>query len=276
MDDIFADANRKVDQLHDELAASPVHELTGIVSPSGVGAGRSGGQELWSLLLTLDAWRVGSEPVRTESLTLRRRVTDAELRTFQESIDSETVVKIRARVAMDNTFGRPQGQLEEFIGIDSADTELHSQLAELQKPATHTDERFGTLTFDRRVSWYSGTARWCGQSIDLNVNVEDNDEPSPALKVAYALWDNESNWQQRVADYAVKELLPLKNDNWLSDDETEFTSEQFKSKITLESISVYADGDFEFWHDDGDLFWGHSIQVSGNLSDGLTGADIPG
>lgn len=276
MDDIFADVNRREDQLYTELAASPVGEFTGVVSPSGVGAGKSGGQELWSLLLTLDVWRAGSEPVRTDSLTLRRRVTDAELRTFQNSIDAETVIKIRARVAIDNTFGSPQGQLEEFVGVDSADAELHNHLAELQKPVTHADERFGTLTFDRRVSWYSGTAKWDGQTIDLNVNVEENDELRQALKVAYALWDNESNWQQRVADYAVEELLPLKNDNWLGDDETEFTSEQFKSKMTLESISVYADGDFEFWHDDGDLFWGHSIQISGNLSDGLTSADMPG
>lgn len=276
MDDIFADANRREDRLYKELAASPVNELTGVVSASGVGAGRSGGQELWSLLLTFDAWRVGSGPVRTQSLTLRRRVTDQELKTFQESIDSETVIKIRARVAMDNVFGSPQGQLEEFIGVDSADSELHSHLAELQKPFTHADERFGTLTFDRRVSWYSGTAEWNGQAIDLNVNVEHDVELRPALEVAYALWDNESNWQQRVADYAVEKLLPLKNDNWLGDDEAEFNSQQFKNKMTLESISVYADGDFEFWHDDGDLFWGHSIQISGNLSDGLTDADIPG
>ncbi len=276
MEDVIADANRREDQLYKTLAAAPVNELTGVVSANGVGAGKSGGQELWSLLLTFDAWRVGSEPIRTESLTLRRRVTDAELKTFQESIDSETVIKIRGRVAMDNAFGSPQGQLEEFIGVDSADVELHSKLAELQKPVTYADERFGTLTLDRRVSSYSGTAEWNGQTINLNVNVEDDEELIPALKVAHALWDNESNWQQRVVDYAVEALLPLKNDNWLGDDETEVNSQQFKSKMTLESISVYADGDFEFWHDDGDLFWGHSIQISGNLSDGLIDADIPG
>ena len=56
MDDIFADANRREDQLYDELAACPVSELTGVVSSSGVGAAKSGGQELWSLLLSFDAW----------------------------------------------------------------------------------------------------------------------------------------------------------------------------------------------------------------------------
>jgi len=79
----------------------------------------------------------------------------------------------------------------------------------------------------------------------------------------------------RVKDSAVQELLPLKNDAWLGDDETEFSPEEFKSKMTLQSISIHPDGDFDFWHDDGDLFWGHSIQVSGSLADGPTAADIP-
>ena len=276
MDDIFADANRREDQLYNELAASPVSELTGVVSSNGVGAGKSGGQELWSLLLTFDAWRVGSDPVRTESLTLRRRVTDVELRTFQALIDAETIISIRARIAENNVRGSPQGQLEEFIQVDLADSELHTHLAELQKPVIHQDKRFGTLTFDRQVSWYSGNVKWHGEAVDLNVNVEEADELIPALQVAYALWDAESAWSKRVSDYAVEKLLPLKNDNWLSDEEMELSPEKFKKKMILQAISVYPDGEFEFWHDDGDLFWGHSIQISGNLTDGLTHADIPG
>jgi len=276
MDDIFADANRREDQLYDELAACPIIELTGAVSSSGVGAGQSGGQELWSLLLTFDAWRVGHEPIRREPLTLRRKVTDEELDRFQELIDAETVIRIRARVAKDNIFGSPQGQLEEFIELDSTDTDLQAYLTELQKPVTRQDDRFGELVYDRRVSWYSAEVEWNGGTVNLNVNVEESDELDAALKVAYTLWDNESTWHKRVGDYAVQGLLPLKNDNWLGDDETEFSPDEFKRRMTLESVSVYPDGDFEFWHDDGDLFWGHSIQVSGNLSDGLTNADIPG
>jgi hypothetical protein len=41
-------------------------------------------------------------------------------------------------------------------------------------------------------------------------------------------------------------------------------------------ISVKRDGEFEFWHGDGKLVLGHSMQVCGSLTDGLTEADIPG
>jgi hypothetical protein len=46
--------------------------------------------------------------------------------------------------------------------------------------------------------------------------------------------------------------------------------------MILESIAFEADGDFTFWHDDGEMFRGHSIEVRGNLADGITDADIPG
>jgi hypothetical protein len=74
----------------------------------------------------------------------------------------------------------------------------------------------------------------------------------------------------------VQALLPLKNESWLAEGEVDVTADQFKGRMALESITVHPDGSFEFWHNDGDLFWGHSIQISGCLSKGPTGADIPG
>jgi hypothetical protein len=47
-------------------------------------------------------------------------------------------------------------------------------------------------------------------------------------------------------------LLPLKNDNWLDEDEAELTADRFEDRMTLESITVRADGSFDFWHKDGD------------------------
>ncbi len=98
----------------------------------------------------------------------------------------------------------------------------------------------------------------------------------PALQVARALWKDQEQWARRIEDYAVQELLRLKNESWLDAEEVELTADQFKARMTLESITVEPDGSFDFWHDDGDLFCGHSIQVSGNLSEGPTDADIPG
>lgn len=47
--------------------------------------------------------------------------------------------------------------------------------------------------------------------------------------------------------------------------EKPLTAAQFLKRMKLQSVNADPDGSFAFWHDDGDLFWGHSIQVTGNL-----------
>ena len=83
-------------------------------------------------------------------------------------------------------------------------------------------------------------------------------------------------WASKVNDYAAGQLLELKNDNWLDEDESAISREDFLGRMQLNSITVHPEGEFEFWHDDGDLFWGHSILVSGSFTDGITHADIAG
>ena len=139
-----------------------------------------------------------------------------------------------------------------------------------------TNEDFGVFTFDMGVNWYSTNVNWIEESINLNLSVESNDELNSALQAAHALWNDKVMWNNLIRDYAVSELLSLKNESWLEEDDIEVTGEQFKDRMRLESITIYSDASFEFWHDDGDLFWGHSILISGSLSEGLTDADIPG
>lgn len=46
--------------------------------------------------------------------------------------------------------------------------------------------------------------------------------------------------------------------------------------VSLGQLTIDDDGMFGFWHDDGDLFFGHFIWVMGILQEGLIRADIPG
>ena len=46
-------------------------------------------------------------------------------------------------------------------------------------------------------------------------------------------------------------------------------------RMELDAIQISADGHFEFWFNDGEMFWGHSIHVN-RLSGDRTGAGADG
>ena len=98
------------------------------------------------------------------------------------------------------------------------------------------------------------------------------------LKTAHLIWSAQKEWDQRARAVAVRDLLKLKNSAWLDTDEgeTELSAAQFSAKIECESVNISDDEDITFYYNDGDLFLGHSIQISATISDGPTDAQIVG
>lgn len=271
--DIFAEAERRQKRLFEQLMAAPISDMLAVVGANGPGAGRSRGEDTWTMSFTVEAWRVGAGEFQKRPLTVCRKVTDEEIKRYQDLIQPYEVIRLKARIVESN-LGAPQALLEAFVGRDFSDAELNRVAQELQKPVTFEDPLLGLFTLDRRVDWFVGTVIWAGQPISLNLS--GSADAQGALKTAHALWQSQAEWNRRVRCFAVEELLPLKNDSWLEEDEAELTPDEFEERMKLESIRVSADGSFDFWHNDGDLFLGHSIQVSGSLSEGPTQADIPG
>lgn len=139
------------------------------------------------------------------------------------------------------------------------------------------DDFFGAINYDREYSCYCCELACGAEKITISfiIDLEDS-EINRVIDDAKKLCKNLVNWIEKAREYAVDELLDLKNESWLEEDEAEITPEEFKGRMRLETISFYDDGDFDFWHNDGGLFWGHSIQLSGNIKRGFSDADIPG
>lgn len=138
------------------------------------------------------------------------------------------------------------------------------------------DELLGTLEWDDNLNWYHGQVNVAGASFDLSLNPNEGTDVSTALSRAKQIIGDFERYRQVVTDYAVEGLLDLKNEVWLHEDEDEVSADEFKSKMTLEAITVESDGGVTFWHRDGDLFWGHSIQVCIDSNDKCSSTDIPG
>jgi hypothetical protein len=273
--DVFAAAAARSRAIAEQLSGRPVEHVIGLVDASGQGGWpEEGGQ--WTLHFTLHCWRVPPGPMKTRPLSVSFKTSREEFDSLWKRVHSYSVVRIRARVVEESVIGMPQAELLEFLGPDRSDSEMNQAAVDLQKPVIHQDHQFGQFTLDRRVNWYSAETEWNGAVVTLNVTLDDSRTIDGALEVARTLWKNQGQWAKRIEDYAVQELLPLKNGSWLDEGEAELTADEFKARMALESITADPDGSFDFWHNDGDLFWGHCIQISGNLSEGPTGADIPG
>lgn len=273
--DVFEKAAARKRALRDQLATRPIEVVVGLVNASGKG-GWPEEDDQWTLSFTLQCWKVPPGPLKTKPLSVELTTSREEYDALWERVHAFSVVRIRARVVEESVIGNIQAQLIEYFGLDSSDPELNQAAADLQEPVVHRDRQFGQFTLNRRANWWTAKTKWSGRAVALNLSLDDSGKFDAALQVARALWKDWKKWTKRIENFAVQELLPLKNENWLGDDEVELTADQFKKRMTLESVTVGPDGTFDFWHNDGGLFSGHSIQISGNLLAGLTRADIPG
>lgn len=217
-----------------------------------------------------DTWR-GTDGVLHHDLAVTWKVTVDEVQTLMKRIQPYAI--LAARVVFN---GEASAELIEIVEQAEVDERLVQRAAELQTPKTIEHDRFGTLTLDRRLDWYRTTTLWAGQLVRLNFAAQNDAQLQAALQTAVALWDDQTTWNERIQIYAVHELLDLKNESWLEADEAELSAEDFQSRMTLEDVSVYPAGKFEFWHDDGDMFGGHAILIAGNLQEGLNHASTPG
>ena len=248
--------------------------ISGLVGAPGAWA--SGWGDDRYLYFELEGWKVkGDKQLNKEPLEVRKLVDEEESDILRSKIISYTTVLIKVKVSKENINGAPEALLTSIISFEHNDEELNELSRELQKPVTFDDPELGRFTLDRDLDCFEGQIQWMSDFVDLSLEIEDCDERD-VLEYAKEIWRSQSDWSKLILDYAVEYLLSRKNDSWLKDGEKEVDADEFKSRMKLTSITVFPEGEFEFWHNDSDLFWGHSILISGSISEGLTDADIPG
>jgi hypothetical protein len=271
---VFADMERQHHEFLRRIALAQVTDILGVVSAFGAGGSQGRSDEKWNLVFFFDGWRQGSGPVQTTELRVEMPVSESELSSYLARVKPYDMLLIKGQMA-DHPAGRKQALAREIV-FDVSDVELATRAQELQKPVTVENPRFGVFTLNRSVNWFCGASLWAGKRIELNLSMENSDSVEELFAVATQIWDSEEEWNDKIVEYAVKSLLPLKNDVWLEEDEMELNADQFGERMSLNSITIYPDGAFEFWYDDGGMFLGHLIMVRGSLAGGLDDAGIHG
>jgi hypothetical protein len=142
--------------------------------------------------------------------------------------------------------------------------------------ASQIDPILGAMTFNPDLSWWEGTFTTIeGNTVPLYVSVADDSDAEQVLPTAGQLLQNLAPKIDEAKVCACNDLLPLKNESWL-EDEQELSPADFISRLSLESITLSPEGECEIFFADGELFWGHVIIVLWNHTKGFHSAEIAG
>ncbi|MEM8559604.1 MAG: DUF2262 domain-containing protein [Bacteroidota bacterium] len=262
-----------------EIDVSGATYTTGPVTVHGLVSMRSQGavvhEDYLSHGFRLVAWRRAGGPLVERPLTVLRAVPKEH--PWSADAPPGSQVRLTVRLSDDETRAVFLDDLGLGDRFEHADDDLFDLADELRRPQTIETERFGTLTENQQLGWMESTANWNGTDLRLTLSRGmrgriDADDFAPALHTAEQLWADEAGWKDRIEAHAAT-LYPIWDGGWRQDGDA---PDVFVARMTLETIACGPDGAFEFWYDDGDLFAGHAILVSGTLADGPTLATLAG
>jgi hypothetical protein len=126
-------------------------------------------------------------------------------------------------------------------------------------PAEIRDAVLGTLTYQRRFSWYTGQCRIAGRPIELSVE-RTRDELAVDLARAGTTYRAVARNLSAIRKSMVRYLLPLYNDTW-RDDRARLTGVGLLRRVTPSSMVITPGGRTTFYWNDGGLFHEHAIEV---------------
>ncbi len=246
--------------------------ILAVTGANGFTGGRAGKEKLWTASIGLTAWLEEGEPeLHRGEFVLSTIADDRLLEHLRHRTRPDSVIRFQGRVSED---GKRLLLLD--LPEPAFDPELKAVLAEQKKTVTFEAEGM-KFTLNRQVDWFETEVNWLNATISLVFGAGEDHEACAAR--AKQLLEAAADWDRRVREYAAKELTGLAND-WAEELEAggsqEISPKQFAERLELESIEVRANGGFQFWFGDGDLFYGHSVWVSGDLEGGPDDAAMEG
>jgi hypothetical protein len=140
-----------------------------------------------------------------------------------------------------------------------------------------TSDALGTLT-QTSDTLIEGTLEVAGAIVALRLSfgADAPAERAAAIARARAVADRLESFVVRAKAHAAAQLLTLKNEMWLDEDEEPVTEERFLASMRLDAVAIDQERTVAFWFADGDLFWGHWIEVVMDADDACTSADLHG
>ena len=241
-----------------------------VTGAKGFASDKAADEELWTASMELTAWMEDNSPnIQRGEFKLVAKGDETLMNFLRQRVPRDFILKCRVRLSLDGT-----SLLLTNLPEPGFDPDLKAILEEQKKPVAVEVEGLGKFMLNRSVGVLQAEIQFMGQGVQLCF---DKDEDRAACgRTAKAVLDDLIALDEKARSLAADKLLELANE-WAADaDGEEVSREEFLSRMTLETIDVAERESYDLWYNDGELFFGHVIHVSGNLNEGVTDAQMEG
>lgn len=241
-----------------------------VTGAKGFASDKAADEELWTASMELTAWMEDNSPnIQRGEFKLVAKGDETLMNFLRQRVPRDFILKCRVRLSLDGT-----SLLLTNLPEPGFDPDLKAILEEQKKPVAVEVEGLGKFMLNRSVGVLQAEIQFMGQGVQLCF---DKDEDRAACgRTAKAVLDDLIALDEKARFLAADKLLELANE-WAADaDGEEVSREEFLSRMTLETIDVAENESYDLWYNDGELFFGHVIHVSGNLNEGVTDARMEG
>jgi len=255
------------------FAAQFLPEELDILAVTGAGSfsgGKAEGDALHTMGMGLTAWMEEDSPeIHRGQFYLVTKADELLVGYLRQRLPRDFIIKCKVR---------PHGDGRQFMLLNlpepAFDPDLKAILLEQKKPVTVEVEGLGRFILNRSLGVLQREIDWQGSPVQLCFDPEA--DHAVCAKAALSLLGDIPGWDERARTLAADKVLEGANADMADDGGEEVSREEFVQALEAESLDVAADGTFQLWFNDGGLFAGRFVRVSGSVSEGLTDAVMEG
>lgn len=215
-----------------------------------------------------ESYGIGGTPVPDDFYIIEMKFKNDILSLLSEKDEKIEATLKQFNKALQNIWSN--FTMEELsIAFRQAPAVVLDEIKKEDMPKTATIKNFGKFIYNKKLNAY----KLFKEEIEYYFSADNKEE----LKKVKNIFSNIELTQfiEKAKEYTAHKLLKLKNDLWLEEDEKKVTKKDFKNRIKFTSLYVFSES-ANFYFDDGDLFWGHTIEVTINQNLEFIDANIVG
>lgn len=277
-----------------------VEEIVVLTDSSTGGAGKVGGQLLWTASADVIGQVSSDGAFSAESLRLEWLARDDQRGTWIH--DLQPLTQYRVLVRRGRPISAEGAQAYVADGLPVPDLTRRVALVEVierdmdlpaltERRGAYTaplviEDPLGSFTLDRRYGHVTGGIDWLGTPVSVSLDIdEDSGEGRETAQAALGTLGSlvadaaavDSRWRGYIADQLTELANDWQDDNdEIPEDAPRLTPDDVARRVRLGELSISSDGSLTPYFDDDDLFWGHVILIDIEPDGTMTDAYIAG